>query len=107
MHSPLAFLGVLLTGLVVGLINGVVGGGSVVSYPVMLATGLNPIVATITNSVGVSSANLFGVLFEFGLAPPFRQPAERRLESFYCLRSQPGSLTLQSPYFCCSPPVRS
>jgi uncharacterized membrane protein YfcA len=62
MHSPLAFLGVLLTGLVVGLINGVVGGGSVISYPVMLATGLNPIVATITNSVGVSSANLFALI---------------------------------------------
>jgi len=61
MHSPLASVGVLVVGLVVGMVNGVVGGGSVLSYPVMLATGLNPVVATITNSVGVSSANLFAL----------------------------------------------
>ena len=61
MRSPLAFFGVLLVGVVVGMVNGVVGGGSVLSYPVMLATGLNPIAATITNSVGVSSANLFAL----------------------------------------------
>jgi uncharacterized membrane protein YfcA len=61
MHSPLAFIGVFAAGLVVGLVNGVVGGGSVISYPVMLATGLSPITATITNSVGVSSANLFAL----------------------------------------------
>lgn len=62
MHSSLAYAGVLAVGLVVGLVNGVVGGGSVISYPVMLATGLPPVVATITNSVGVSSANLFALL---------------------------------------------
>lgn len=61
MHSTLAILGVLGVGVVVGMVNGVVGGGSVLSYPVMLATGLNPITATITNSVGVSSANLFAL----------------------------------------------
>ena len=61
MDSPIKFLGVLLSGLIVGLVNGVVGGGSVISYPVMLATGLNPITATITNSAGVSSANLFAL----------------------------------------------
>ena len=61
MRSPLAFFGVLLAGVVVGMVNGVVGGGSVITYPVMLATGLNPIAATITNSVGVSSANLFAL----------------------------------------------
>lgn len=61
MNAPLAVAGVLATGVVVGLINGVVGGGSVLSYPVMLATGLPPVTATITNSVGVSSANLFAL----------------------------------------------
>lgn len=61
MHSYLADFGVLVVGLVVGAVNGVVGGGSVISYPVMLATGLSPVVATITNSVGVSSANIFAL----------------------------------------------
>lgn len=61
MRSSLAFFGVLISGVVVGMVNGVVGGGSVITYPVMLATGLNPIAATITNSVGVSSANLFAL----------------------------------------------
>jgi len=61
MSSALALFGVLAVGVVVGLVNGVVGGGSVISYPVMLATGLSPVTATITNSVGVSSANLFAL----------------------------------------------
>ncbi|HUW77549.1 MAG TPA: sulfite exporter TauE/SafE family protein [Candidatus Nanopelagicaceae bacterium] len=62
MHSIITLVPVLLIGMIVGMVNGVVGGGSVISYPVMLATGLNPIAATITNSVGVSSANLFALI---------------------------------------------
>jgi len=62
MHNSFTAIGVLLAGLTVGLVNGVVGGGSVISYPVLLATGLSPITATITNSVGVSSANLFALI---------------------------------------------
>lgn len=50
---------VLIIGFVVGTINGMAGGASLLSFPVLLAMGLNPVTATVTNSLGVSSANLF------------------------------------------------
>ncbi len=37
------------------------GGASLISFPVLLAMGLNPVSATVTNAVGVTSANLFAV----------------------------------------------
>jgi len=53
----LNYLGVLAAGLLVGIINGMAGGASIISYPVLLACGLNPIVAVGTNAVGVTAAN--------------------------------------------------
>ena len=50
---------VLLVGFIVGTINGMAGGASLLSFPVLLAIGLNPVSATVTNSLGVSSANIF------------------------------------------------
>ena len=44
------------------MVNGVVGGGSIIAYPVLLAVGLPPVTATINNSLGVSSANFFALL---------------------------------------------
>ena len=57
----LGFAVTVLAGLVVGTINGMAGGASLLSYPVLLALGLNPIDAAITNALGVSSANLFAI----------------------------------------------
>ena len=50
---------VLLVGFIVGTINGMAGGASLLSFPLLLAIGLNPVSATVTNSLGVSSANIF------------------------------------------------
>jgi len=52
---------VFIAGLLVGMVNGVVGGGSIIAYPVLLAVGLPPVTATINNSLGVSSANIFAL----------------------------------------------
>lgn len=57
----LAFVVVVITGFVVGTINGMAGGASLISFPVLLALGLNPVSATVTNALGVTSANLFAV----------------------------------------------
>ena len=48
-------------GLVVGIINGMAGGASLISYPFLLALGLHPIDAAVTNSVGIASANFFAI----------------------------------------------
>lgn len=57
----LEFILVILTGLIVGTINGMSGGASIISYPVLLALGLHPINAAVTNALGVSSANIFAI----------------------------------------------
>lgn len=58
----LEFLLIAIAGLFVGLINGMAGGGSVISFPVLLATGLSPVSASITNSLGVTPANFFALI---------------------------------------------
>lgn len=57
----LGFTITMLAGLVVGTINGMAGGASLLSYPVLLGLGLPPLDAAITNALGVSSANLFAI----------------------------------------------
>lgn len=53
---------VLAVGFIVGFINGVAGGASAISFPVLLAIGLNPVSAVVTNSIGVSASNFFALL---------------------------------------------
>ncbi len=55
---------VLIIGFIVGIINGLAGGASIISFPVLLAMGLNPVSATITNALGISSANFFALTSE-------------------------------------------
>ncbi|HVT41389.1 MAG TPA: sulfite exporter TauE/SafE family protein, partial [Acidimicrobiales bacterium] len=43
----------LLAGLVAGVFNGVAGGGSLISFPVLLALGYPALTANITNTVGI------------------------------------------------------
>ncbi|KGA17423.1 hypothetical protein GM50_11810 [freshwater metagenome] len=53
---------IAITGLLVGVINGMAGGASVISFPVLLAAGLSPVSAAITNAVGVTPANFFALI---------------------------------------------
>ena len=57
----LGFAVATLAGVIVGTINGMAGGASIISYPVMLALGLHPIDATITNAIGTTSANFVAI----------------------------------------------
>lgn len=51
--SALELALLLVAGLAAGSINAVAGGGSLVSFPMMLAVGLPPLTANVTNSVAV------------------------------------------------------
>ena len=53
-------LAVAAAGLAAGGINAVVGSGTLVSFPVLLAVGLPPVTATISNSLGLVAGNLTG-----------------------------------------------
>lgn len=49
-------------GLLAGLINGVVGGASLMTFPVLVASGLPPVSAAVTNTVGIGGANVFALI---------------------------------------------
>ena len=53
-------LAVAAAGVAAGGINAVVGSGTLVSFPVLLAVGLPPVPATISNSLGLVAGNLSG-----------------------------------------------
>lgn len=52
----------LAAGLAAGAVNAVAGGGSLITYPALLATGLPPVAANVTNAIGVSPGYLGAVL---------------------------------------------
>lgn len=51
----------LAAGLVAGMVNAVAGGGSLVSFPALVAVGLPPVAANVTNSVAVTPGYLASV----------------------------------------------
>lgn len=53
---------IAVAGLVAGLINGVVGGASLMTYPILVATGLSPVAAVVTNTLGMGGGNLFAII---------------------------------------------
>ncbi len=55
-------LAILAAGAAAGTINTVVGSGSMVTFPVLLAFGYSPVVANVTNTVGLVPGSLAGVV---------------------------------------------
>lgn len=51
----------IITGIVAGIMTSAAGLGSLVSYPALLALGLPPVVANITNTFGLTVTDLSGV----------------------------------------------
>jgi uncharacterized membrane protein YfcA len=49
-------------GVVTGAVNAIAGGGSLLTFPVLLAAGLSPVSANVTNTVGVVPGTLGGSL---------------------------------------------
>ncbi len=56
--SPISFTLLLLAGVASGLLGYLTGLASLISYPVMLAMGLPPILANTSNTVGVVTTGL-------------------------------------------------
>ena len=55
-------LALLAAGAAAGAINAVVGSGTLVTFPVLLAVGLPPVTATVSNSLGLVAGNLTGAI---------------------------------------------
>jgi uncharacterized membrane protein YfcA len=60
--SALQIITILGAGLVAGAVNAVVGSGSLLTFPALLAAGYSPLVANVSNSVGLVLGNVSGVV---------------------------------------------
>lgn len=58
--SALEILAVLAAGVAAGTMNAVVGSGTLVSFPVLLAVGLPPVMANISNTIGLVPGSVGG-----------------------------------------------
>ncbi len=59
-------------GLAGGLITAMVGGSSLITFPVLLAVGLPPVVAAASNTVSMTPSNFIAVAADFEQLPPWR-----------------------------------
>lgn len=59
-----------LTGVAAGVISSVVGGASLITYPVLIALGMPPIAATVTTNVALVPSNIVAMLLERKMLPP-------------------------------------
>jgi uncharacterized protein len=60
--TPLSLLAVAGAGVFAGAVNTIAGAGSLVTYPVLVAVGLPPLSANVTNDIGVVPGNITGAL---------------------------------------------
>ncbi|MDX3851445.1 sulfite exporter TauE/SafE family protein [Streptomyces sp. AK02-01A] len=55
-------LAVLIAGISAGTINTMVGSGTLITFPVLLATGLPPVTATVSNALGLIPGSISGAI---------------------------------------------
>jgi uncharacterized protein len=60
--SPLEALGILAAGGAAGAINVVVGSGTLITFPVLLAFGYAPVVANVSNTIGLVPGSVAGAI---------------------------------------------
>lgn len=60
--TPLEGAAILAAGLAAGTINAVVGSGSLITFPVLLAFGYAPIVANVSNTIGLVPGSISGAI---------------------------------------------
>ena len=60
--TPLDALAIVLAGMAAGALNAVVGSGSLITFPTLLALGYPPIVANVSNTVGLTPGNISGAV---------------------------------------------
>ena len=58
----LELLALLGAGAAAGLINTVVGSGTLITFPTLLALGVPPVIANVSNTVGLAPGSLSGAL---------------------------------------------
>ena len=70
--SPIEAIAILAAGLAAGTINTIVGSGSLITFPTLLAFGYAPVLANVSNTVGLVPGSLSGAI---GYRRELRRPA--------------------------------
>lgn len=60
--SPLAAVAVVAAGLTAGAVNTIVGSGSLVTFPTLLAVGYPPVLSNVSNTVGLVPGSISGAI---------------------------------------------
>jgi uncharacterized membrane protein YfcA len=60
--TPLTALGILAAGTAAGGINTIVGSGSLITFPTLLAAGYSPVVANVSNTLGLVPGSISGAV---------------------------------------------
>ena len=60
--SPWEVIAILLAGVAAGTINTVVGSGTLITFPTLLAFGIPPVTANVSNTVGLAPGSLSGAI---------------------------------------------
>jgi uncharacterized membrane protein YfcA len=60
--SPVEAIAILAAGLAAGTINTIVGSGSLITFPTLLAFGYSPVLANVSNTVGLVPGSLSGAI---------------------------------------------
>jgi len=60
--SPLEVVAILAAGLAAGTVNTIVGSGSLITFPTLLAFGYPPVVANVSNTIGLVPGSLSGAI---------------------------------------------
>jgi uncharacterized protein len=85
------------SGLAGGIVNSIAGGGSLLVFPALIATGLGTVAANVTNSVALWPGYV-GTLFGLGALVKPQAPQARRLAPAACVGAAAGcALLLSTP----------
>jgi uncharacterized membrane protein YfcA len=68
--DPLHIVLLLIAGIVGGAISALAGGAAIITFPVLLATGISPVLATTSNMVALAPGNFFSALYDRSQLPP-------------------------------------
>ena len=60
--SPLEVVAILLAGIAAGTINTVVGSGTLITFPTLLAFGIPPVTANVSNTIGLVPGSVSGAI---------------------------------------------
>jgi uncharacterized membrane protein YfcA len=93
----LSILLLLIAGIVGGIITTLVGGASIVTFPILLATGISPVSAACTNTVALTPGSISAAIYERAQLPELGRSFVPLVASSMLATLAGGALLLVTP----------